>query len=154
MSDFNDQINKLVHDFVAQVSALARKAAMDTLTSALAGGGGGAVAAPRRGRPPGVASAAPAASSARRAKGAKRAPDEIVRTRDRLYQYITSNPGQRIEQINKALGTSTKDLTLPIKKLLGSKAITSKGEKRATTYFPGDGKPDGDGGGKKKRRKG
>jgi hypothetical protein len=43
----------------------------------------------------------------------------------------------RIEQINKELGTSTRDLQLPIRKLIASGALKSKGEKRATTYFAG-----------------
>src|SRR4051794_25474067 len=111
MSEFNDQITKLVNDFVAQVSVLARRAAMETLESALGGavaGGGGR----RRGRPPGsgaVAALSAGFGGGRRAKGAKRAADEIEQTKARLYDYIKSNPGQRVEQINKALGTTTKD---------------------------------------------
>jgi hypothetical protein len=33
-------------------------------------------------------------------------------------------------------GASTKDLTLPVKKLLSGKKIRTQGEKRATEYFP------------------
>ena len=147
MSDFNDQINKLVSDFVAQVSALAKRAAMDTLESALTGGmpSGG-----RRGRPPGGGGAA-ALGGARRPKGAKRPAGEIEQTKARLYDFIKSNPGQRVEQINKALGTTTKDLTLPLKKLIADKAVKTEGEKRATAYFPGEGSPSSGGG---KRRGG
>jgi hypothetical protein len=151
MSEFNDQISKLVNDFVAAVSVLARRAAMETLETALGGAltGGGPR---RRGRPPAAAVALPSFSAGRRAKGAKRAADEIEQTKARLYDYIKSNPGQRVEQINKALGTSTKDLALPIKKLMADKAVRSEGEKRATAYFPGDGTPTA-GGGKKRGRK-
>ena len=155
MSDFNDQISKLVNDFVAQVSALARQAAMDTLHSALSGAlpaGGGA----RRGRPPGSGAIA-ALGSGRRPKGAKRPADEIEATKERLYSFIKDNPGQRVEQINKALGTTTKDLTLPLKKLIADKAVRTEGEKRATAYYPGEGSPTAGGrkrGGRGKRRKG
>jgi hypothetical protein len=147
MSDFNDQISKLVNEFVSQVAALARRAAMDTLQSALAGAlpGGG-----RRGR---AVIALPAGG--RRPKGAKRPAGEIERTKERVYAYIKENPGQRIEQINKSLGTTTKDMTLPIKKLLADKAVRTEGEKRATTYFPGEGAPSKGGrrrGGKRKKR--
>jgi hypothetical protein len=41
-----------------------------------------------------------------------------------------------MEAIGKALGAPTKDLNLPIKKLLASKKIRSEGHKRATEYFP------------------
>src|SRR5215831_1615633 len=151
MSEFNDQISKLVNEFVAQVAALARRAAMETLESALSGAvpSGGPR---RRGRPP---AAAPSLSlgGGRRAKGAKRPADEIERTKVSLYDYIKGNPGQRVEQINKALGTSTKDLTLPLKKLIAEKAVRTEGEKRATAYFPGDGMPSTGGGGGRKRGK-
>ena len=136
MTQFNDQITKLVNDFVAQVASLARRAAMDTLENALAGAGTGRAAGRGRGRV-----AALAAPSSRRPKGAKRPPGEIAKTKTRVYEYIKTHAGQRIEQINKALGTSTKDLTLPIKKLIADKAVRTQGEKRATTYYPGDDKP-------------
>ena len=50
-----------------------------------------------------------------------------------------TNPGLRIEQINKQLGTTTKDLALPIRKLIAEGALKAKGEKRSTTYFAGEG---------------
>ena len=151
MSDFNDQISKLVNDFVSQIAALARRAAMETLEGALSGAlptGG-----KRRGRPPGSgAGGGGTIGGGRRAKGAKRPADEIERTKARLYEFIKNKPGQRVEQINKALGTTTKDLTLPLKKLISDKAVRTEGEKRATAYFPGEGTPTA-GGRRRKRRK-
>ena len=41
-----------------------------------------------------------------------------------------------MEALGKALGVATKDLTIPVKKLLASKRIRTHGEKRATEYFP------------------
>ena len=58
---------------------------------------------------------------------------------DSFVEFVTKNPGLRIEQINKQLGTSTKDLALPIRKLLSEGAIKAKGKKRSTAYFPGEG---------------
>jgi hypothetical protein len=153
MNDLSDQISKLVDEFVAQVTQLARKAAMDTLSTALgsavAGGGNGVGGGRGRGRGRGRVLAA--SSSARLPKGAKRPPDEIAQLKDQVFSYITSNPGQRIEQINKELSTSTRELSLPLKKLIAEGAVTTQGEKRATTYFPGDGKPAG--GGRRKRKR-
>jgi hypothetical protein len=34
------------------------------------------------------------------------------------------------------MGVSTRELNLPAKKLLGNKSIRTKGQKRATQYFP------------------
>ena len=54
---------------------------------------------------------------------------------ERLLTFVSKHPGLRIEQINKQLGTTTKDLALPIRKLIADGAIKTKGEKRSTTYF-------------------
>ena len=42
----------------------------------------------------------------------------------------------------------TKDLALPIRKLVGQKQIRTEGQRRATRYFPGA----GGGGGRRARR--
>ena len=143
MTDINNRINDLVSNFVTEITRLARAAAVDTLSRALTGGGA-VEASPargpgrgRRGRPPGAA-AAPS-SGGRRSKGAKRPKSEIAEIQERVHAHIKSNPGQRIEQINKVLGTRTADLTLPLKKLIADGSISTKGARRATTYLPGDG---------------
>jgi hypothetical protein len=53
---------------------------------------------------------------------------------------VKGNPGLRIEQINKQLGTSTKDLALPIRKMIADGTLKVKGKKRSTAYFPGKAK--------------
>ena len=95
--------------------------------------GGPAPSAPKAKQAP--KQAAPAPAAAKRKAGQKRSPDEIAKTTDKLLQYITKNSGQRIEEIAKGVGHSTKELTLPVKKLLNEKKISAKGEKRATRYF-------------------
>ena len=45
--------------------------------------------------------------------------------------------GLRIEEINRELGTTTKDLALPIRKLVADGMLAAKGQRRATKYFPG-----------------
>ena len=69
--------------------------------------------------------------------GAKRTAADLVALSERFAAFVKANPGLRIEQINKELGTVTKDLALPIRKLLADGVITSKGQKRSTTYFAG-----------------
>jgi hypothetical protein len=136
MSDFQTEMNRTVQAFVAQISELARRAAIDTLESAFGAGGArssnGAAVAPRApaavasrpGRPPG-------------GRGAKRTQEDLEALSSQLASFVKANPGMRVEQINKQLGTTTKDLALPIRKLLADNVITSKGQKRSTTYFPG-----------------
>jgi len=87
----------------------------------------------------GPAPKAPASKKAaapKRAAGEKRPPGELAKLTEKLGEYIKANPGLRIESIGKALGTPTRELNLPIKKLLKAKRIRSEGQKRATEYFP------------------
>ncbi|HEX6275298.1 MAG TPA: hypothetical protein VFZ53_19795 [Polyangiaceae bacterium] len=56
---------------------------------------------------------------------------------DKLEGFIKKNPGKRIEEIGQALGTPTKELVLPVRKLVAAKKVSTKGKKRATKYFPG-----------------
>ena len=151
MTDLEQRLNELVSSFINDISKLARQTALDTLSQALAGVGGTVVSdlrlpGGRRGRKAGGG----ASSSARRAKGAKRAPDEIEKLKDQVHNHIKDHPGERIEQINAHLGTTTADLSLPLKKLIADGAVRTEGDRRATKYFPGEGTPKAAG---RKRRK-
>ena len=135
MSDFQHDMNHAVQGFVAQITELARRAALNTLESAFGGkavraGSAPAVAAMA---PPSVARAAPS----RGGRGAKRTAADLEALSEKFAAFVKTNPGLRIEQINKELGTTTKDLALPIRKLIADKVISPKGQKRSTTYFPG-----------------
>jgi hypothetical protein len=128
----NDRIRSRVEAFAEELSALIRDSAMETVRDALGGGG----AAPRRGARGGrVAASTAPVRAGRREKGQKRDPDEIERLTGRLLDYIKGNAGQRIEQIAAGMGTVTKELNLPVKKLIAQKSLKTKGQKRATQYF-------------------
>jgi hypothetical protein len=122
MSDFQTEMNRVVADFVAQITELARAAARDMIDEAL-GRGAKAANLGSLGRGRG------------RGRGAKRSADELDKLADQFHAFVTKHPGLRIEQINKQLGTTTKDLALPIRKLVAEGALKTKGEKRSTAYF-------------------
>lgn len=135
-NSLDDRIRARVEQFAAELADLIRESAMETVSAALAG----ARPSPGRGGRRTVPMAAASRSvgrgrSASREKGAKRPPDEIERLTGRLHDYIKSNPGQRIEQIAEGMGTSTKELNLPAKKLIAGKQLKTRGQKRATQYF-------------------
>ncbi|HMG22548.1 MAG TPA: hypothetical protein VK607_14545 [Kofleriaceae bacterium] len=135
MSEFQNEMNRVVQGFVAQITELARRAAIDTLESAFGGRGG-------RGAPAAAAAAALAVNFGRvgrprGGRGAKRTSADLEALSERFASFVKANPGLRIEQINKQLGTTTKDLALPIRKLISEGQISAKGQKRSTTYFPG-----------------
>lgn len=135
MSDFQNEMNRTVQAFVAQISEIARRAALDTLESAFTGRMPSAKAS---GSPAAIAAtSAGATSRGRSGRGVKRSAEDLEAMSQRFAAFVRANPGLRIEQINKELGTTTKDLALPIRKLLADGVITSKGQKRSTTYFPG-----------------
>ncbi|NVB83990.1 MAG: hypothetical protein HOV81_36780 [Kofleriaceae bacterium] len=121
-------MNRVVAGFVAQITELARAAARDMIDEALGKGGKVSLAGFPGGRGRG------------RGRGAKRTSDELDNLADSFHAFVAKHPGLRIEQINKQLGTSTKDLALPIRKLIAEGALKTKGEKRSTTYFAGESK--------------
>jgi len=135
MTDFQNEMNHAVQGFVAQIAELARRAALDTLESAFGGragrngGGRAAVAA--------IAAGPGRAGRPRGGRGAKRSAADLEMLSEKFGSFVKAHPGLRIEQINKELGTTTKDLALPIRKLIADGKIAAKGQKRSTTYFPG-----------------
>ncbi len=134
MANINDTVRAALDAFVEDISNLIQQAALESVEAALAG----ASSIPgRRGR--GAHAATPAFASASagagRKKGAKRTPEELEQLIKKLHGYISKNPGQRIEQIASSLDISTKELNLPAKKLISDKKLSTKGQKRATTYF-------------------
>jgi len=136
-NSLDDRIRARVEQFAAELADLIRESAMETVSAALTG------ARPSVGRGGGRRAAAAAVvvrgagrgRTASREKGAKRPPDEIERLTGKLLDYVKGNPGQRIEQIADGMGTSTKELNLPAKKLIAGKQLKTKGQKRATQYF-------------------
>ncbi len=129
MSGLQNDMNRAVAGFVAQITELARRAALDMVDAALrpvrgTGSGGASFALPRGAR----------------GKGAKRSSNELDKLAETFHSYVMKHPGLRIEQINKELGTTTKDLALPIRKLIAEGALKAKGAKRSTTYFASEGR--------------
>jgi len=127
MSDVTHKVRALVEAFATELADLVRTEAIATLAAAVGGTGSGSKRAPI-GKNTGRALGRP--------KGGKRPPAELDALQDRLLAYIKGNAGQRIEQIGKGLGVPTKQLTLPARKLIAARNVSTKGQKRATTYWP------------------
>jgi hypothetical protein len=154
-ANLSQQINSSIQSFVAELSALVRTAALESVQSALGGGGGGSVGSARRGpgrpkgsgarrgpgRPKGSgaakSAAAPSAKPARRAKGERRSSADVDATAAKLLAYIKANDGKRIDEIAKVMNVHTSDLKLPAQKLLAAKSVKTSGQKRGTKYHAG-----------------
>jgi hypothetical protein len=121
-TDMQNEMSTAVAKFVDEITEIAKQAARDQLDVALGSFSGRGGANSRT-------------TTTNRAKGVKRDPGDIEKIGTRFYEFVKANPGLRIEQINAKLGTSTKDLRLPIKKMLEEGNIKMKGKKRSTTYM-------------------
>lgn len=112
MPDANRRIEDLAKEFVSQLTAVAREEVMRMLGGSASG-----------------------KSETNGSRGEKRSAQKLEATQDKLLSFVAKHPGLRIEEINRELGTSTKDLALPIRKLLAAKAIKTSGQRRSTKYF-------------------
>jgi len=132
MANISDTIRAALDAFVNDLSSLIQEAALESVEQALAEA---STIPGRRGRTARAAATSFVSLSLNRKKGAKRTPEELEQLIKKLHGYIAKNPGQRIEQIAQGLDISTKELNLPAKKLISEKKLSTKGQKRATTYF-------------------
>jgi outer membrane biosynthesis protein TonB len=91
--------------------------------------------APKKAAAP-KAAAKPAPASKAAIKSGRRSIKELDQAADKVAAFLKDKGTQmRIEEINKALGTSTRELMRPIKKLLSLGKIQKRGDRRSTTYF-------------------
>jgi hypothetical protein len=129
------EIRSKIDAFVEQLTAHVKRAALNSVNAAL--GDGAAPARRGPGRPRMNVKVGRPAKSAM--KGGKRTPEQVQADAERIASYVRQHPGQRLEQIAAGLGSASQDLKLPVIKLLASKTLTKKGEKRGTMYFAGGG---------------
>jgi hypothetical protein len=111
------RLEGVVREFVARLEGVVKEELRERLERGLGNGRG-----------------AKSANGHYRAKGEKRSAEEIEALETKFVEYVGKHPGLRIEQINKELGTSTKDLMLPIRKLIAARRLKTDGERRATKY--------------------
>lgn len=131
--DFHSEVSQTVQIFIAQVADVARRASIDALGVAFSDAGAHLGAAH-----PGAQVRGPAHAGVGRPPGSrapKRTPTDLDELSQTFASFVRTNPGLRIEQINQQLGTTTRHLMLPIRKLIGQGAIRTEGNKRSTKYF-------------------
>ena len=137
MLDPQREIQALVDTFVADLSQLAKRIAIEQIKAAFQFG------APSL--PPYSASTASAPSTfaltspaTPPAKGrGRRARDnkDVEGLRDKLVAVITEQPGQRTEDLNVALGTETQQIAPVLRKLVAEQHVRTEGARRGTRYF-------------------
>lgn len=137
MSALRRAITSLAETFAHQIVAAIRTASFGDI-AALSGN------APARrgpGRPPKSAAASSAAPTRGRRGGRRRRTNaDLEALGSRIVETVRgSATGMRAEAIRDALGVARKELPRAIAQLLSSGALKKQGQRRATTYFAGDG---------------
>jgi len=125
MSDVHDRIEECIEAFAADMSEIVRRVAFDSVSRALAG-------------QPAIAPAATSASGrgGMQRNGTKRTRDQIARTIIALENHLRATPGRRMEELSGDLGLSSRELALPLRRLVETGRVRAEGQKRATRYFP------------------
>jgi hypothetical protein len=131
LSELDSRIQANIESFVEDISTLVKRSAINAVAEALGNG-----STPRRAGGRRAAGVQKPAGVTPRRKGAKRDPGELEALTKKLGDFIRATPGQRIEEIGSALGVKTKELALPAKKLIAAREVSTRGRRRATTYFP------------------
>lgn len=141
MNDVEQQIEAHIQKFARELNELVRTAAVRAVTDVL---GTPVAVSPTRAQKAPVAPAKPAAPTRRRSnkksQGWRRSPAQLERVQEDLEAYVTANPGELMENIAKALDSKSPVLHRPMSKLIDSGRVRREGEKRATRYYPGDGR--------------
>jgi hypothetical protein len=139
MSALRRAISTLAEDFVSQVLRALHTASLSDLAAI----GAGTPARRGPGRPPkseSAAAAAPSAPRGRRGGRRRRTTADLEALGSRVTDLLKSSPsGLRAEAIREALGIARKELPRAISQLLAGGTIRKEGQKRATTYYVGEG---------------
>jgi hypothetical protein len=138
MSNIQTQIHVLARSFVDQVVEVLRGASLrDLVSHEGASSGGGRPVRSTASSTSSAPAAVPAAKAARpNERLARRSADEIQATLDKIVALLKKHKdGLRAEEIRSNLDMLAKEMPRILKEGLSTKKLTSKGQKRATTYF-------------------
>lgn len=132
-SRIDSEIRACVETFVADMQALVQKATVESVLEAVSGSQGQA----RRRGPGRPRKAGPGSGPGKRIR---RSTAAVGKSGDAALSFVIANPGCSVGEIGAALGVTTKDLRLPLQKLLADGKVKTSGQKRGTKYHAGSGK--------------
>lgn len=126
------QIQARVQEFSNELSALVRAAALEAVEQVLGGQSApliaGATLAGRKMR-------LPARAAGGQGKRVRRTQAALDADKAAFLGYVSSNPGQRLEEISAGMQVDSKHLKRPVTLLLEEKKLRKEGERRGTRYF-------------------
>jgi|SRR5882672_10852863 len=130
-STLDTQIRTRVEALLNELTHTIRRATLEAVHDAL----GSTMNAGPIGATTTIAAAGPTKTRKTRGRAGTRSPEAVAKTGELFAAYVKNNQGQRLEQIAKGMGISTKELTYPVGKLLEAKRLTTKGQARGRKYF-------------------
>jgi len=130
MDKIQQEMAQLIEGFVAQIEAAARKAAMDAL-----GGVFGGNALPVRARNSAPSRTQTPGHSPQRLLAAPRALADGASIEERVVARLEAHPGQRMDELRRALRLPTKRLTPAVRRLAKQGMVRHEGNTRGRTYF-------------------
>jgi hypothetical protein len=136
MPTLRSQLDALAANFASQIIAALQGASLHELVSA-----DGRKTAANGPRPRGTEGGGGQPDPLRAPRGKngrlpRRSAADIAKTLDKIVLLVkTQKNGLRAEEIRSKLGMQAKEMPRILKQGLAAKKLTSKGHKRATTYF-------------------
>jgi hypothetical protein len=119
-------LDSLAHTFATGVLSAIRGASIEDLL---------AESGARRGPRGGTATTVPRARKANGGRLVRRSPEQIAKAVDAVVSLVRkSKTGLRAEEIRKALDLDVREMPRILKTGVATKRLTSKGQKRSTTY--------------------
>jgi hypothetical protein len=138
MPTLKAQLQSLAHAFVEQIVEAIRGTSLRELVSNGAGtadhGRRTRAAAGGGGQPDPLST--PSQPTRKNGRLPRRSAEDIAKNLDKIVLLVkTQKNGLRAEEIRSKLGMEPREMPRILKEGLSKKKLTSKGQKRATTYF-------------------
>ena len=124
MTSIEQELSNEISKAVEQIVAASHRAATLTLDEAFG-----------RGRNVGRASST-TGKSVPRNPSARRTSAQIQELKDRIYRVLCATPGQTMVALAEQVGTSPKQLQVPVTRLKAQGLIRSAGQRQSMRYFP------------------
>ena len=134
------EIRRRIDQFLSELDALVRNAAVESVQAALSDSGSSARRGPSKTakhEPKG----APARGKAR--KRVRRSSELVAKLGDLVQAFVASHPGARLEHISSGVQVESRELKRPLRTLVASGTLRSEGRRRGTRYFPAGGRGSG-----------
>ena len=139
MATLRSQLDAIASSFAKEIIAVLQGASLHDLAFS---GGGGTVGNGRTARAVGAGGGHPALLSApptgkgKPGRLRRRSDEEIAAALNKIVLLVkTHKNGMRAEEIRRKLGMESKEMPRILKEGVSTKKLTSKGQKRSTTYF-------------------